>query len=330
MIHLDDVNDNNESGATLMLSIVRNLKEKMAKTRNGFLGKMADALSQRDKIDDDLFDEIEEILLRSDAGVEMAALVLLELKERIADERITRVSQVHETLQTIMKTILLQDLPEDTHFFADKGIKPKIIIFVGVNGVGKTTSIGKVAYRLSKMGKKVLIVAGDTFRAAAIEQLGIWAERAGCQIIKTQQGADPSAVIFDGVSSALAKGYDYVLIDTAGRQHTKDKLMKELSKIDRTIKKLIPSAPHEVLLIIDATTGQNAISQTKHFHDAIRLSGVILTKYDGTAKGGIIFNLKLNLKLPVKLIGIGEGINDLEEFSYQNFIDAFFSEDTKE
>ncbi len=137
-------------------------------------------------------------------------------------------------------------------------------------------------------------------------------------------------MIFDGVSSALAKGYDYVLIDTAGRQHTKDKLMKELSKIDRTIKKLIPSAPHEVLLIIDATTGQNAISQTKHFHDAIRLSGVILTKYDGTAKGGIIFNLKLNLKLPVKLIGIGEGINDLEEFSYQNFIDAFFSEDTKE
>ncbi len=327
MILHDDVNDNNECGAPRMLSIVRNLKDKMSKTRNGFLGKIAEVINQRDEIDEDLFDEIESVLLRSDTGVEMVSLIIQELKERIEDERITRITQVYETLQTIMKTILLQDLPEETNFFTYRGTSPRVIVFVGVNGVGKTTSIGKIAHRLSNMGKKVLIVAGDTFRAAAIEQLGIWAERSGCQIIKSQQGADPAAVIYDGISSALAKGYDYVLIDTAGRQHTKDNLMKELSKIDRTIKKLIPKAPHEVLLIIDSTTGQNAISQAKHFHESIKLTGLVLTKYDGTAKGGIIFNLKLNLMLPVKLIGVGEGIEDLEVFSYESFIEAFFNAD---
>ncbi len=313
-----------------MLSIVRNLRDKMAKTKSGFLGKLAETIMQKDVIDDDLFEEIETILLKSDTGVEMSSLIIEELKQRIEDEKINRIDQVYETLQTIMKTILLQDLPEESRFFEDRGSKPRVIIFVGVNGVGKTTSIGKVAHRLTKSGKQVLIVAGDTFRAAAIEQLDIWAERAGCNILKTHHGADPAAVIFDGVQSAIAKGYDYVLIDTAGRQHTKENLMKELSKINRSIKKLIPSAPHEVLLIIDATTGQNAISQAKHFNDSIRLSGIVLTKYDGTAKGGIIFNLKLNLSLPVKLIGIGEGINDLEEFSYQDFISAFFSDDNKE
>ncbi|MDZ4121914.1 MAG: signal recognition particle-docking protein FtsY [Candidatus Cloacimonadaceae bacterium] len=313
-----------------MLSIVRNLKEKMAKTKSGFLGKIADAIMQRDVIDEELFEEIETILLKSDTGVEMSALIIEELKQRIDDEKIVRIADVHETLQVIMKTILLQDLPEQHRFFEERNGKPRIIVFVGVNGVGKTTSIGKVANRLCQKGKTVLIVAGDTFRAAAIEQLGIWAERASCNIIRSQHGADPASVIYDGISSAIAREYDYVLIDTAGRQHTKENLMKELSKIDRTIKKLIPSAPHEVLLVIDSTTGQNAISQARHFHDVIRLSGIILTKYDGTAKGGIIFNLKLNLSLPVKLIGIGEGINDLEEFSYQDFIEAFFSEDGKE
>lgn len=313
-----------------MLSIVKNLKDKLAGTKSGFFGKIAEAISSKDVIDDELFDEIESVLLRSDAGVEMAALVIEELKQRIIDEKITRISKVNETLHTIMKTILLQDLPEDNHFFEYYGSYPRVIVFVGVNGVGKTTSIGKVAHRLRKMNKKVMIVAGDTFRAAAIEQLTIWAERSGCQIVKTQQGADPASVIYDGISSAIAKSYDYVLIDTAGRQHTKENLMKELSKIDKTIKKLIPKAPHEALLIIDSTTGQNAISQAKHFHDAIKLSGVILTKYDGTAKGGIIFNLKLNLRLPVKLIGVGEGIEDLEEFNYYNFIEAFFSDNDKE
>lgn len=312
-----------------MLSIVRNLREKMAKTKNGFLGKIAEAINIRDEISEELYDDIEAILLRSDTGVEMTSLIINELKERIADEKIIRASEVYDTLQTIMKTILLQDLPEDSHFFEDRGTRPRIIVFVGVNGVGKTTSIGKVANRLVKRGNKVLIVAGDTFRAAAIEQLDIWAERAGCQILKNQQGADPASVIYDGISSAMAKAYDYVLIDTAGRQHTKENLMKELSKINRTIKKLIPNAPHEVLLVIDSTTGQNAISQAKHFHESIKLTGIILTKYDGTAKGGIIFNLKLNLRLPVKLIGIGETINDLEEFRYGDFIEAFFTEDNK-
>jgi len=310
-----------------MLSIVRNLRDKMQKTKNGFLGKIAEVISQKDEIDDDLFDEIEQILLRSDTGVEMTTIIIDELKQRIADERIKKISDVYETLQVIMKTILLQDLPEQQGFFAPDRNVPKVIVFVGVNGVGKTTSIGKIANRLTKMGKQVLIVAGDTFRAAAIEQLDIWATRAGCNIVKNQHGADPASVIFDGVQSAIAKGYDYVLIDTAGRQHTKENLMKELNKIDKTIKKLIPKAPHDALLIIDATTGQNAISQAKHFNEMMRLTGVVLTKYDGTSKGGIIFNLKLNLSLPVKLIGVGESIEDIEEFSYQDFINAFFSED---
>jgi len=299
----------------------------MQKTKNGFLGKIAEVISQKDEIDDDLFDEIEQILLRSDTGVEMTTIIIDELKQRIADERIKKISDVYETLQVIMKTILLQDLPEQQGFFAPDRNVPKVIVFVGVNGVGKTTSIGKIANRLTKMGKQVLIVAGDTFRAAAIEQLDIWATRAGCNIVKNQHGADPASVIFDGVQSAIAKGYDYVLIDTAGRQHTKENLMKELNKIDKTIKKLIPKAPHDALLIIDATTGQNAISQAKHFNEMMRLTGVVLTKYDGTSKGGIIFNLKLNLSLPVKLIGVGESIEDIEEFSYQDFINAFFSED---
>jgi len=205
-----------------------------------------------------------------------------------------------------------------------------VIVFVGVNGVGKTTGIGKIANRFVKMGKSVLIVAADTFRAAAIEQLEIWAERAGAHFIKSQANADPAAVVYDGVNSAMARGYDVVLIDTAGRQPTKERLMAELSKIERSIKKLIPEAPHEVLLVLDATTGQNAISQAHHFDQAIKLSGLILSKYDGTSKGGIIFNLKENLNLPVKLIGVGEQIDDLESFNIHHFVNAFFSIDAHE
>ena len=214
----------------------------------------------------------------------------------------------------------------DSRFFAEPSVKPYVIVFVGVNGTGKTTTIGKVAYKFSQMGKKVLIVAGDTFRAAAIEQIAIWAERAGVAIVRSQPDSDPAAIIYDGVNASMARGYDIVLIDTAGRQHTKDNLMKELSKIDRTIKKLIPEAPHEVILVVDATTGQNAISQAHNFDKSIHLTGIALTKYDGTSKGGIIFNLKHNLKLPVKLLGVGEGIEDLMPFKAVPFVKAFFEE----
>ena len=295
-----------------MLSIVRSLKKKLAKTKSGFIGKIAEAIKLRGKVDDELMEEIEEILLRSDTGTEISQLVIERLEERIRYEQVTEVERVQELLQEILQEILLEDAHETGDFFELPEAKPYVIVFVGVNGVGKTTSIGKIAHRFRSMGKSVMIIAGDTWRAAAIEQLGIWAQRSGASFIKSQQNADPSAIIFDGINSAIAKGIDVVLIDTAGRQHTKDNLMKELEKIDRTIKKLIPEAPHEALIVIDSTTGQNAISQAKHFNDSMQLSGLILSKFDGTAKGGIIFNLKHNLDLPVKLKSKGEGIEDLE------------------
>ncbi|MDP2173403.1 MAG: signal recognition particle-docking protein FtsY [Candidatus Cloacimonadaceae bacterium] len=309
-----------------MLSVMRNLRNKLAKTKNGFLGKIAEAIRLRGKVDECLIEEIEDILLRSDTGVEMTQLVIDRLKEAVRFHHITDAAEVQKHLEEYMQAVLLQDYSEETSLWDQINAKPYVIVFVGVNGVGKTTSIGKVAYHLQNRGKKVLIVAGDTFRAAAIEQLAIWAERANAAIIRSQQDADPAAVIYDGINSALARGYDVVLIDTAGRQHTKDKLMSELSKIDRTIKKLLPDAPHQCLLVVDATTGQNAISQATHFDKAIKLTGLILTKYDGTSKGGIIFNLKHKLHLPVKLIGVGETVEDLEVFRIEDFIRAFFSE----
>ncbi len=313
-----------------MLSIVRSLRKKLAKTKNGFLGKIAEAIKLRGKVDEELLEEIEEILLRCDTGTEMSLYLVDKLREQIRFEQITDADRVMEVLQELMKELLLKDYVEEADFFELPEGRPHVIIFVGVNGVGKTTSIGKIAHRFRQMGKSVLIVAGDTWRAAAIEQLSIWAERSGAQFIKSQQNADPSAIIYDGISSAIAKGIDVVMIDTAGRQHTKDKLMKELEKIDRTIKKLLPEAPHQALLVIDSTTGQNAISQAKHFNDAIKLTGIVLSKFDGTAKGGVIFNLKHNLELPVKLIGVGERIDDLEPFDINSFIEAFFSRTDQE
>jgi len=317
-----------------MLSIMRNLRQKLAKTKSGFIGRIAEAIRLRGKVDEELMEEIEDILLRCDTGVEMTQLIMERLTTRIRVDRIDDASEVQDALQEIMRDILLtiddQDLEADSDergFFEEVDAKPWVIVFVGVNGVGKTTSIGKIAYRFRKLGKSVLIVAADTFRAAAIEQLAIWAERAGAGFIKSQPDADPSAVIYDGINSAIARDIDVVLIDTAGRQHTKDKLMNELSKIDRTIKKLIPEAPHHALLVLDSTTGQNAISQASHFDKAMALTGLILSKYDGTSKGGIIFNLKHNLKLPVRLIGIGEGIEDLEDFNISDFVAAFFSKE---
>ncbi len=313
-----------------MLSIVRSLRQKLAKTKSGFLGKIAEAISLRGKVDEELMEEIEDILLRSDTGYEMSQLIVDKLREQIRYEKITEVSRVQEVLQEIMQEILIKDYPETEDVLEAGDRKPYIMAFVGVNGVGKTTSIGKIANKLVRSGKKVMIIAGDTWRAAAIEQLEIWAERSGAAIVKSQTGADPAAVIYDGINSAIAKGYDAVLIDTAGRQHTKDNLMKELSKIDKTIKKLVEDAPHQVLLVIDSTTGQNAISQAHHFNEVIGLTGLVLSKFDGTAKGGIIFNLKHNLNLPVRLIGVGEGIDDLEVFRIDEFISAFFTSTGKE
>lgn len=316
-----------------MLSIMRNLRQKLAKTRSGFIGRIAEAIRLRGKVDEELMDQIEEILLRADTGVHMSEVIIQRLTERIRVDRIEDAGVVQDVLQEIMQDILLSKEEEDAEepdFFAEVNAKPYVVVFVGVNGVGKTTSIGKIAHRFKEMGKSVLIVAADTFRAAAIEQLEIWAQRSGAAFIKSAANADPAAVVYDGVNSAMARGVDIVLIDTAGRQHTKDRLMQELTKIERSIQKLIPDAPHQTLLVLDATTGQNAISQASHFDQAIKLSGLILSKYDGTSKGGIIFNLRHTLQLPLKLIGVGESINDLENFRIKDFVAAFFSKDPSE
>ena len=307
------------------MSLINNLKKKLAGTKNSFLGKIAEAVKLRGKVDEELMEQIEEILLKCDTGVEMTDLIMKTLREKIRLDKISDPEEVQRALQEIMEGILLKDYNEETNLLDKIDAKPYVIVFVGVNGVGKTTSIGKLAHRFIQQGKKVMIIAADTFRAAAIEQLAIWAERAGATLIKSQSNADPAAVVYDGIASALAKDYDVVLIDTAGRQHTRENLMKELSKIDRTIKKLIPDAPHQVLLVVDATTGQNAISQATNFSKAIPLTGIVLAKYDGTAKGGIIFNLKHNLNLPVLFLGVGETLDDLEPFDVKNFIEAFFT-----
>ncbi len=307
-----------------MLSKLKNLKDKLSKSKSGFIDKISETIRTRGVIDEELFDEIEEIMIKNDTGAEMAVRLLDELKKEIRIDKITDPEVVQIYLVDIMQNILFKDVPDDSDFFDLPDNHPHVIAFVGVNGTGKTTTIGKVANRFAKDGKKVLIVAGDTFRAAAIEQVAIWAERAGVQIMRSEQDRDPAAVIYDGVASAVAKKLDVVLIDTAGRQHTKDRLMKELSKIDRSIKKACPEAPHETILVVDSTTGQNAISQAQHFDKAIKLTGIALTKFDGTAKGGIIFNIKQNLEIPVRLLGVGEGIDDIENFHTVRFVRAFF------
>lgn len=308
-----------------MLNMMKSLKDKLSKTKSGFIDKIAEVVSVRGVFDDETYEEIEEILIRNDTGYEMAELIIERLKKELRTDRIKSVEVVRIYLADVMQDILFKDMQEDDDFFTlPEGIKPYVIAFVGVNGTGKTTTIGKIANRFAKAGKKVLIVAGDTFRAAAIDQVAIWAERAGVDILRSEPERDPAAVIYDGVAKAVAKAYDVVLIDTAGRQHTKERLMKELAKIDRSIKKACPEAPHETVLVVDSTTGQNAISQAMHFNEAIKLNSIALTKFDGTAKGGIIFNIKQNLQIPVRLLGVGEGIDDIENFHAVRFVKAFF------
>ena len=308
-----------------MKSIIENLRLKLAKTRNGFVAKIAEAVNIRTKIDEDLMDELEEILIQADIGIEVSGYIIAHLREKIRIEKLTESSAVLQALQEIIIEMLHKD-----YAGADKPLElpeklPYVLIFVGVNGVGKTTTIGKLAKRYRNEGKSVMLIAGDTFRAAAIEQLAVWAERAGVILLKQQSGSDPSAVIYDGLNSALNKKIDVVLIDTAGRFHNKVNLMNELSKMNRTIKKVIPEAPHENLLVVDASTGQNAISQTKLFNEITRLTGLVLTKLDGTAKGGIVIGIKHQLDVPVKLIGIGEKIEDLRDFESKEFVEALFS-----
>jgi fused signal recognition particle receptor len=296
------------------------LKEGLQKTRKGITEKVDQVLVSFGKIDDDLFDELEEILIMSDVGIGTTGKIISEIKNKVKSNRITDPMKIKELLKNELVEIL-----QDDNSRLNLKTSPSIILVIGVNGVGKTTSIGKISYLLKSKGKKVLLAAGDTFRAAAIDQLEVWSERAGIDIIKHDEGADPAAVVYDAIQAAKARKSDVLICDTAGRLHTKKNLMEELKKILRIVEKELPGASRETLLVLDATTGQNAVSQAKTFGESIDISGIVLTKLDGTAKGGIIVAIKSELDIPVKLIGVGEGLNDLQDFDARDFVEALFS-----
>ncbi len=294
------------------------LKKGLAKTRKILNTDIDDLFSIRRKVDDELLEELEELLITSDLGVGTS----MDLIEKISRQsaKISTADQLKDILKTEIRALFHQ--PEKKE--QETPPTPLVIMVVGVNGVGKTTTIGKLASRFSSRGKKVLIAAADTFRAAAVEQLAIWADRSGAELIRHRDGADPAAVAFDAVEAAQARGCDIVLVDTAGRLHTKINLMEELKKIKRSIAKRLPEAPHEVLLVLDATTGQNALSQANLFNEAIDITSLALTKLDGTAKGGIVVGICNSLDIPLKYIGVGESINDLQDFDPVTFVDALF------
>ncbi len=301
------------------------LKQGLKKTHENIFTKVEKLVKGKSKIDDEFIENLEEILLGSDVGVETTGTIVDNLKLRIKEEKYESTEQLNNILKDEIKKVLISTNGEIRKDFSiDK--KPFVILIVGVNGVGKTTSIGKLAYNYKNAGYSVLIGAADTFRAAANEQLETWAKLSGTEIIQLQQGSDPSAVVYNTLQSAIAKNYDVVIVDTAGRLHTKTNLMEELRKIDRVIKKLIPDAPHEVFIVIDSTTGQNGMNQAKEFNSAISLTGIILTKLDGTAKGGIVLKINKELKIPVRYIGVGEGIDDLQIFDRENYVKALLED----
>lgn len=292
----------------------------LKKTRDAMMGSIGGMLKAFTKIDRELFDELEEILIMSDVGTVTAAMLREKLEDRVKEQRVTDPAEVRGLLKDIVAEMLRgeQTLKLTTH--------PSVILVIGVNGVGKTTTIGKLAHNLKQDGNKVLLAAADTFRDAAIEQLEVWANRAEVDIVRHSQGADPGAVVFDAISAAKARNCDVVICDTAGRLHNKKNLMEELHKISRIIDRELPDADKEVLLVLDATTGQNAVNQAKEFKEVAGLTGIVLTKLDGTAKGGVVLALHGDLKVPVKFIGVGEGIDDLQPFDPETFADALFEE----
>ena len=294
------------------------LKNGLAKTRKGFVEKV-ESIFSRGRIDKETIEELEEALITSDVGIHAAQEIVNFLREKIRKGEIEDTLSAREALKKEMASLLGSSAPVVLF-----GERPFVILTVGVNGVGKTTTIGKLASRFASEGHSVLLGASDTFRAAAIEQLEIWAKRAGASIVKHQSGSDPAAVAFDAIESARHKKIDVVIIDTAGRLHTKSPLMEELKKVKRVVQKAMPLAPQEVLLVVDATTGQNALRQAQMFNEAIGITGVALTKLDGTAKGGIVFAIKKELGIPVRLIGVGEGVDDLRDFDPKEFVEALF------
>ncbi len=296
------------------------LKKGLSKTRKGFTSKVDRLVLGKKNIDDDLLEELEEILITSDIGVQTAFRLIEDMREKVKRKELDDPGLLKKCLQEeIMEILKAEESPLDV-----TGSVPFVILVVGVNGVGKTTTIAKMANGFKEQGKSVLLAAADTFRAAAIEQLEIWGQRAGCKVIKHQSGSDPSAVVFDALKAAQARGVDVLIVDTAGRLHTKANLMEELKKIQRIMGRELPDAPHEVLLILDATTGQNAISQAKSFKEATNITGIALTKLDGTAKGGVVVGISHELKIPLRYVGIGEGMDDLRVFNAKEFVEALF------
>jgi fused signal recognition particle receptor len=303
------------------MSFYDKLKSGLGKTRESFSEKVNSVFSAFVKIDEEFFEELLEVLIMADLGTKTAEYVIETLKARVKSKRLQDAEDIKEELKNVIAEILTE---QDTAMHLET--KPSVILVIGVNGVGKTTSIGKMAALYRERGRNVLLAAADTFRAAAIEQLDEWATRAGCDIIKNKENSDPAAVVFDACRAAKARNTDILICDTAGRLHNKSNLMAELSKISRVIEKELPDADKEILIVLDASTGQNAVSQAKLFSEAAGISGIILTKIDGTAKGGIVVSIAKEQNIPVKFIGVGEGISDLQEFDAESFAKALFSD----
>ena len=301
------------------------LDKGLERTREGFFSKLSKAIAGKSQVDDDVLDQLEEALITADVGVDTTLEIIEKIQSRVSRDKYLGTGELNAILLEEVMSILVDD-DQDTlkHFQLPEGKKPFVVLVVGVNGVGKTTTIGKLATNFKNAGKSVMLGAADTFRAAAVDQLTIWSERAGVPIVKKEMGSDPASVAFDTVNSAVAKGVDIVLIDTAGRLHNKVHLMEELSKIRRVIQKVIPDAPHETLLVLDGTTGQNAIEQARHFSAATDVSALAITKLDGTAMGGIVLAIANQFKIPVKFIGVGEKAEDLMVFDKKAFVEGLF------
>lgn len=303
------------------------LNQGLEKTKQSFFGKLSRALVGKSSVDDEVLDNLEEILVTSDVGVDTTLEIIQRIEQRVARDKYVTTTELNHVLRDEIVGLLTESGAKDEQEFAipsDK--KPYVVMVVGVNGVGKTTTIGKLAYQFKKAGLKVYLGAADTFRAAAVEQLCIWGERVGVPVIKQNMGSDPASVAFDTLASALANDADVVLIDTAGRLHNKKGLMDELSKIKRVMQKQIPDAPHEVLLVLDGSTGQNAFEQARQFTAATEVTGMAITKLDGSAKGGVVIGVSHQFKIPVRYIGLGEGMEDLQPFDRKEFVDSLFSE----
>ncbi len=303
------------------------LDQGLEKTREGFFSKITKAIAGKSTVDAEILDEVENALVSADVGIETTVKIIEEIEKRVAKDKYLNTSELNKILKEEIENILIT-APQDTSYIGYElptGHKPHIILVVGVNGVGKTTTIGKLAHNFKLAGKSVLLGAADTFRAAAVDQLTIWSERAGVPIVKKDMGSDPAAVAFDTVNSGVAKDVDVIIIDTAGRLHNKAYLMDELTKIKRVIQKVVPTAPHEVMLVLDGSTGQNALEQAKHFTAATDVTALTITKLDGTAKGGVVLAIANQFKIPVKFIGVGEKAEDLLVFDKQNFVDSLFN-----